>query len=148
MKNWTPEAIKAWTAGIIDGEGSVSLVLSRRPNRKRDTIGVRIRVVNTDKEMTDLLQLTWGGSVHVAKERTSKHKRAYYWDVGGNGMLRLLEAVKPYLITKEKRAELVIKYQELINARLHNNYFPPLTEDEYQVRLELYKEMKRLNKRG
>lgn len=95
------DIILAYTAGILDGEGSI--VNRHRPNAMRPTSFVS--VVNTDRGLIDFLLSEFGGSVH---ERTIQHlgkKPIFDWHITRTrDVLAFLEALLPYLRIKRDKA--------------------------------------------
>lgn len=90
----------AWTAGIIDGEGSLLVHRSGlRPPSARLAVG------NTDERMIGRLRDLWGGPVYDWQPPQPKRKHMYRWAVSGHRLGVVLRAVLPYLVTKRERAE-------------------------------------------
>ena len=148
--NWTPGTIKAWTAGIIDGEGTVSIIKHKRAEFEKHVfpgLQMRLRVANTNKDMLSLLQLSWGGNIYAPKRRREGHKQAYFWDIGCSRAVRVLESILPYLITKHNHAQLGIIYQDRVNKKIGRNG-KYLSSREKEMRLSMYEQMKVLNRKG
>jgi len=127
------EAEKGWLAGIIDGEGCVTLFFGVRRSGKMNNVSPQIIVGNTDKALIDRyadILGRLGVGVYVtqrkpqyrtgidgAMPKKSKYKDLYV--ASTTGFLRckkLLEVIADSLITdKRVRAFLIL---ELINQRL------------------------------
>lgn len=147
--NWTPQTIKAWTAGIVDGEGCIMLAKARKYVGNRQGVVARVQVVNTNKEVLGLLQLTWGGWVSTMKLSELNRKQAYKWEIMGTGMLRVLENIHSYLVIKEKQARLAMGFQRMLEER--KELVRPgvrLSDEEYEARWNMYGKMRALNQRG
>jgi hypothetical protein len=146
------EEIKiGYMAGIIDGEGSVSL---RRSNNNRRSFNPMIQVTNTNKEMLNWINANFSGAVykhtwgHYGKHKNEK--AAWLWQLKNhNDVEDFLKLIYPYLIIKKKQAELVLKYIDLhwhgnFNAK-NTAYYPEnLAKKELKIFLDLWK----LNSRG
>jgi len=97
-----------YIAGLIDGEGSVKM---RDHNQN-------IQIHNTDQKMMEWLIENFGGRVRVERRARENRKDLYRWEV--TRMLdtkMLLNAVKPYLVTKKERAQGTLEYIEQRLAR-------------------------------
>ena len=96
----------AYIAGIIDGEGTISLTRRHRNENRQ----LEISVSNTDLSLLLFLKRCVGAG-RIANKRTygSNHTPSAAYIVSNRQALRLLEQVCPYLRTyKAKRARLVL----------------------------------------
>ena len=159
MDNWTPQAIKAWTAGIIDGEGYVQIQKNNKTKHyRRDYYTLRVRVGNTDIKMLDLLQLAWGGHVRIHKRNRDNidninRRDMFDWDIQCTKARKVLEYILPYSVTKRKQVELAIDFQNRVSNRKGLGYEKGsrgvlLSMNEWQIRDKMYNKMRRLNKVG
>jgi len=97
----------AYIAGIIDGEGTISLT-RRHKNENRQ---LEISIANTEISLLNYLLKTIGTG-RITKKRTycDKHTPSATYLVSNRQALYLLRQVFPFLRTyKNKRAELVLK---------------------------------------
>ena len=116
----------AWLAGIIDGEGCISVYYSQKPRRHRDGHLERrlepfVTITNTNewiiREVQDIAKLIgveWNVQLSVDRK---KPDRKPCWTISFKASIRaakLLMAVMPYLVGKKRQAELVL---ELIKHR-------------------------------
>lgn len=97
-----------WVAGILDGEGCLSICCDLR---KRGNYYIpQVIVNNTDKRMLDVLyKLTSFG--HVTKRTKYTHqKQSWTWQVRRlSDIAVLLIEVYPYLVTKKEQASVLLK---------------------------------------
>jgi len=127
----------AYVAGIVDGEGCISVWTSKRKDR---WIGIQIFITNTNVEVLDFCQKVLGGVVKLHYHGTAKHKTSYRLSISSRSSVkRALEILLPYLIIKKKVAVLVIELIKSLDNRVHG-YTP---RD-----LEVVTEVKKLNRRG
>jgi hypothetical protein len=95
----------AYLAGFFDGEGSISLV------RGGPTIAVA--AVQVDRRPLDMLAMEFGGKVReMTKPTRPTHSQAYRWQVYSARARRFLRVVRPYLIVKADKADLVLAMPE------------------------------------
>lgn len=98
------ETDKAYIAGIVDGEGHISVKQQK------------ILVNNIDKKMINWLKKKTGGSVNVKPRIKKHHKKAWVWTLSPIATRGLLLIIMPYLITRKEKA------QELIREWIKNKY--------------------------
>lgn len=125
------ETEKAYIAGIVDGEGSITI------NITRCRWSPLISVINTYEELIDWLVPRF--HVNKLKVKTLKRWKERYiinvwktWDV-----ITILEQIMPYLIVKKRNAELVLEFCKL---KLFNLSGEPTSRD-----YEILKEIRTLN---
>ena len=138
----------AWTAGIVDGETSISI--AKRTRKKKISVfpeyQLQICCESKTKVMQDNLQKLWGGSVTPYKDKRENRADTWKWSIAANQAIQFLELVLPYLIVKSKQAELAIEFQSRVVERKETHHF--LTWRECAIRDKIYGEMKYLNRRG
>lgn len=102
----------AYIAGIIDGEGTITL--SRR--HRGDNRQLVVSVANTETNLLEYLCDTVGAGRITRKRTTStEHTPSATWQIDNRQALTLLSQIAPFLQTyKAQRAALVLeKYVEL-----------------------------------
>lgn len=92
-----------YLAGILDGEGCVSLGV-----RKRIYVTPTLQVTNTDRRLTDWLLCTLGGSVYDHRETRPGRKQCYLWSIAGAKARNIIREVRPYLRLKDKQADIIL----------------------------------------
>lgn len=145
----------AWTAGIIDGEGSCSIVrFYKKCNSSRITYNVRIEVRNTDKAMIEKLLQLWGGIMHRA-EMTSAGNQVYRWTVPPRKVVEFIDYIYPYSIAKKKQLilcrELRRRVDEkvgIVQVSIDNHPSPCLTNEEREYRRRLREKNHSFHRRG
>ena len=128
----------AYIAGIIDGEGSIYLGI-----QKKRLFIPAISISNNDEKMLQFCKETLRfGYISKRKCNISKNRPNHSWVhfIGKReDIVRVLIQVRPFLITKQKQADLLFEY--CVN-RLEIRQ--PYTERDY----EIYRELRILNKRN
>jgi hypothetical protein len=103
-----------YLAGIIDGEGTITI--GRQKQYKRETYVFRtwIFVANTFKPLVELLKQRHGGNWALGgKPRTKRYKQGYVWHMLDRETIApLLRSIMPYLVVKRRQAELVLRFIE------------------------------------
>jgi hypothetical protein len=106
----------AYLAGIIDGEGSIALV----PNNRGKNLQPRIVVAMSTKQPVKWIHKTFGGCyrkrwMEITPPRIGNSGYRYTWGVyNKDGVIAILEACMPYLKTKRRKAQEVIRYFEAL----------------------------------
>ena len=139
----TKEEKLAYLAGIIDGEGTITIFHYKRLNRYYLTV----EVYNNSKELIDWLINNFGGDsrpIHSASRLIQTNwKITYVWRISNNETLNFLKAVYPYLLVKKEQCEIAIKFKETFLKREC-----PISKTTFEFRKSLYERIKPLNQRG
>ena len=121
------ETLKAWAAGIFDGEGSPLISCTRQDTQDRFCIVVKI--ATTDPEISNSIQEAWNGRL-PAEQDTSKYglsKRLNYTiSFSRREALVFLKDIRPYTKTRLDRVDIVIKALEA--CQLYEELNPRFTQ--------------------
>lgn len=131
----------AYTAGIVDGEGTVALTPWTR------SFLPFVQVTNTDKRVIDWLSARFGGKLYIwDRAQHPIHKTRYNLRWVGKHATSLITQLRPYLVLKGEQADLIVRYySEGGNFHDGNNRLPVA---EYERRRQLHADLKVLNRRG
>lgn len=106
-------AEKAYIAGIIDGEGTVTLTRQHR----NETHSPEVSVANTDLRLLTWLKSKIGGHIRKKIKKLPQHNQAYTWTVRDNRAIDLLRCVEKLLIVKKAHSELITKKYKALTPR-------------------------------
>jgi hypothetical protein len=136
QSNATIESTRlAYLAGIIDGEGCISIV---RLNRGRKSLAYILRVIcnmNAPAQPLLLLKQIFGGRLG------GPYGKAFRWEVSTTEAAIALRAMLPYLTVKKAEAELGL---EFINVRRVNIGAQKVSLEEISKREDFFNRMKAL----
>ena len=130
------QAELGWFAGLLEGEGCITLFKQPRKNGKFDII-TGIQITNTDiniiQKLSDILSkcgLSW--FLRDKKLYSKNHSQCYYLECRQQGMLKKsLETFIPFMFgNKKSKALLVLDFLEKRNGKKGNN---PYTENELSL---------------
>lgn len=144
----TIETQRAYIAGIVDGEGTITI---KKRNVKRKS-GVFcfytcvVIVVNTDKKMLDFIANLYEGWININRRLKGNQRRSYIWVCGGDNMRKLLKDIFPYLIIKKKQAKIVLQFP--IYEHTGWGWKGGRSEAQKKKQDNLWIRMKELNRRG
>lgn len=142
------ETEKAYVAGIIDGEGTISITHYRHAGQKIN-ITKTIRVVGTDIRLLEWLKSRTGlGVIRPLLLDVLAHpnnKPQYSWSPTGKGRKAFLIDILPYLVLKRRQAELMLESLELSKHRGNGKYY---SEEILKRQVEIKGELNTLNHRG
>lgn len=140
------EVEKAYTAGIIDGEGYIGIKCSTREHVQRErSHRVYVAVSNTDQKMIKFLHDRFGGSVEY-KEFPKKNCRPQWrWRTSARNAVQFLTLIQPYLITKKLHANVAMGFQTTVSSM---NKGSGLDEETLMMRDVCMNRIHQLNKRG
>jgi len=138
-------SILAYTAGLVDGEGHITITNTSTGN----AFSLRLGVTNTKRVVLEWLKYHWGGEVWTKHEkRKVNHNVAYRWEVYGDKAAFIIKQIKKYLILKSAQATIALELQRV--KRQHNVHAGPI-----KTKRNVWKKMNKcrvkvqaLNKRG
>jgi len=108
----TKQTEKAYIAGIIDGEGCVTI--AKRNTKRKNGIfcfyQCLVIIVNTDKKMLDFIANLYGGWINTNHRLKGNQKISYKWVCAGDNMRKLLKDTLPYLRIKKKQAKVILQF--------------------------------------
>ena len=152
------KALIAYAAGIIDGEGCITI--SIKSNKKKHptynpSYVPRIVVGNLNGHILDLMFGLFGGSIRT---RCNKYENGYLtemvWEISSEKASRTAQQVYPFLRSKRTQAEILIRlqnrikveYRKLLKSGYKKGYHPRLSQHEIEERHNLYLKIKEANK--
>lgn len=127
-----------YVAGFIDGEGSIAIGKNVVHYSGKRVYYLRLSVHQMDRRPLDQLVERYGGSLTL--NRTHKPNAIWQWVVSGTTAARIIEEIRPFLISKAEQADLGLAFQSL--KGLHGNR--SVTGEELQVQGELHRQMQEL----
>lgn len=103
------DLIMAYVAGLIDGDGSLSLIRENRVN------GFKyypcIQLSNVFEEMVTFLHDTFGGIKKIKSRQTHSKKTQYVWNVRGlESCKNVLLKILPFLVLKQRQGQKLLNY--------------------------------------
>ena len=138
----------AYVAGIIDGEGCITLNRYRPP---RADLSVRytplVQVGNTNSDLTTMLERIFGGHVNV-RPGTTNHRACFVWVITGPGAGITLRSVREYLQLKRLQCDLLLEYLDGFRSFRGGPRSRRVATDELARRERIYLELKALNRTG
>lgn len=92
----------AYVAGILDGEGSISI-------QRRGEVRVDVGMAEKAIPLLNWLHRTYGGSVRPTGKETEKWQARYCWTLTTDPAICLLRLVAPYMTIKREIAQAILK---------------------------------------
>lgn len=134
----------AYLAGIIDGEGTISLY---KEGQRYSIPTLTVRVSSTDENLMTWLRRNFGGSYNKRKtKQKSTHKDSYTWSLYGKKLNIILHNILPYLQIKYIQAVMGLEFRRTVSSPEHNGRKIPEHIKIYRNLLcDLFREA---NKRG
>ena len=101
----------AYAAGILDGEGCLTVGLTKRVM----TYDSRIYVGMTEraKGVLELFRREFGGTLRKSRGATEKWEAAWMWSVSGRGAAAVLARVLPHLVLKQRQGQLLAELEAM-----------------------------------
>jgi len=109
----------AYMAGILDGEGCISItkICPKNTNLHNLSYGLQVRVGMVDKSIPLLFYYAFGGSFLQKIYSHKGYRNQWLWRVSGVLAVRSLKILLPYLRSKKNEAELAIRFWEVKRHR-------------------------------
>ena len=98
-----------WAAGLIDGEGCISIAKQARKDRPTAAYHLRITVTMVHLPTLERLQKIIGGNIHV-KRSYQNHRTAWVLTIYDKKALKALLRLIPHLVTKREEAEAALDF--------------------------------------
>lgn len=107
------EAEKAYLAGIVDGEGTVTLM----KHHKNETPTPSVSVANCNMKLLKWIKARVGGVIVSKKKYKTYHTDSFAWSVRQDRAIRLLGEIRGYLIVKRPQAQLIVNRYKAVTHR-------------------------------
>ncbi len=122
----------AYIAGLIDGEGTITLTRKHRNENRQ----LAITISNTERELLDYILRTIGAGKITNKRITRpQHTPSFTYAIYNRQALNLLSEIHPYLRTyKRRRAALILR--DYIRLTPRNGKYPEsvkLARDDFEA---------------
>ena len=105
----------AYIAGIVDGEGTITLSRLHRNEQRR----IVVSISNNERDLLEYVQQTVGAG-RISNKRTYRaaHAPSFHYQISSRQALALLEQITPYLRTyKSRRARLALAQYLAVTPR-------------------------------
>lgn len=144
----------AYMAGILDGEGSLTIGNYSSNTETGDKhYQVNIAVCSTDKILIDWIVEVFGGyqGTYTPNQMSRNgRKQVHRWQCSSNRLLHICEICLPFLTIKKRQAEILIQmrktYTDLHNVKGKQNA-QRLPKEILDIRQSLFEELKGLHNR-
>jgi hypothetical protein len=106
----------AYTAGIVDAEGCITIC--KKPQGDGFCYGAVVTVANNSRRLMRWLVANFGGNFgKLVDHRTNPPSIGYrWWTVNNSHTSRFLDLISPFLVLKEKQANLLRSFINLGNV--------------------------------
>src|SRR5512143_1215393 len=119
----------AYAAGIIDGEGSLSM------GKTHGYVSMELCVAVTDRGLLEWFVARFGGSSTSWHKANSTNRRVYYWSIRQARALHpFLTAIRPYLVIKGPQADVMLAFCDLVLRTRRPRLNEPLDRDQVAER--------------
>lgn len=126
----------AWLAGIVDGEGTISICLCNRKNAVHSKFKPCFQISNTNvallRKASEIIESLCGLYPHwvLTNKRMLECKVAYRISMSSQGrLLMILPRLLPYLTAKHEQAELALDYCTRRKERTGRHWYAHTDKD-------------------
>lgn len=122
-----------YTAGLIDGEGSITLLKGRSKDKFHHPV---VSVTSTSKELVDFLHQTFGGVLVNQKTYKLHHKQSWSWKITYDRAIEFIQIIRPFMKEHSKcqRCDMILSTYKSITNR-NGKY----TKEQIQIKLDFEK---------
>lgn len=140
---------KAYVAGLVDGEGSISLT-SYLHRIGREHWVLKVGISNRYLPVLEQLRTQYEGNIHRSgSSRAPNRQPCYEWILTGRDrQIRFLLDVQPFARIKQEQVKLALSYLRTIGSGSSLGRGKHLTTTQEEKRAALQEAMGILNKRG
>jgi hypothetical protein len=139
----------AYAAGLVDGEGCISVSRSFEPRRGRYQYGVQVVVANGDRRVLDWLQQTWGGWVVAVVRVQGRARSSWTWRCPtGQSAKPFLTGIRPWLRIKGAQCDNALEMIDLLLRGWRTLGRAPLPQAWLDEQEKHYWVQRELNHRG
>lgn len=138
---------RGYVCAFIDGEGSIRVQAQfSHGGRKRPWLNGGLEITNTNPTVIYWLKERIGGHVYIRKNHGNR-RDCYRLVVTGKKLIPVLVTVRRGLMVKRRQADRVL---ELLTGGMDGTWLgrDGLPDREITRRLQLHREVRRLNRRG
>lgn len=109
----------AYAAGLIDGEGTITLTIRKSKTGNKEYRYPVISVSSTTIELLDFMKMHYGGSIVMHKTYKAHHKEAHQWRLRGKSAVEFCGMIHPFLKerSKKQRAEFIFLNYDDVTIR-------------------------------
>ena len=140
-----------YLAGLLDGEGSLSL--ARRYHRDRSIeYSVRVAVYNCDRPVLEAVQKSWGGHLASVGPRHPEWRASHSLIWTNSAAAVVLRALVPHLRVKARHAATLLRFQAHVNESARSRdpagRLLPASQRERRIRARFHTQLRSMNRRG
>jgi hypothetical protein len=106
----------AWAAGVVDGEGCITVNRHQDSRRRSPTFVLTLKVNMTHEPTVARLHSMLGGWVVATAGRPSR-RASWLWLTQARAAQEALLRIQPYLFTKRHEADLALTFYDVENVQ-------------------------------
>lgn len=132
------EIEKTWLAGLVDGEGTITILRHRVKGRNKALFRPLLCITNSNLEILQRCKAITGvGEIYQQKRQELHYRQVHRWMVSDGKAVSIILEIRPYLIAKRRQAEIVCNLSSFKGIR---------GDEAYMIRASLWEEVKSVNK--
>jgi hypothetical protein len=135
-----------WLAGAIDWEGHICIERANPSGKyKRVRYWPIVSVSNTNRSALEKVKAIFDAPIYVTRKQDERRKEQWHWQASSREALKVITAVRPFLIIKGPQADAVIEYMAGVSSE---NRGIRLTDEEMSRRDSFYWKLRAMNAKG
>ena len=114
------QIIYAYVAGLIDGEGTITLTKINSNKKFRYPV---LSLTSTTYSFLEYLKSNFGGTICPNKVYKDNHRPSWHWKLIGNKTIDLLIHILPYMLEPDKKYRGNLIVNEYLNLTPRNGKY-------------------------
>lgn len=117
-EGWNPSANvveTAWLAGLIDGEGCITVNKQRPGSGGRVNVSYRLYLKITmchEVTIRRILEITGVGAITTNIPKNPKRRQSWTWWASNRQAAMIIQEVRPFLVTKAHEADIALEWAD------------------------------------
>lgn len=139
----------AYAAGLIDGEGCISILCSKKQSRRYYGATVDVGMTKKALPILERMKQEYGGTIIKRREKTGRWEESWSWRMHGGEAVAFLRRIGPFLLMKKPQVEVALALHAMIDMLPRNpNGTAKWTREAQATAADLKRTMLRLNSKG
>ena len=126
----------AYIAGLLDGEGHISVTFDHKRHHY-----LEVKITNTNVAVLQFVESVFGGRIWVHSKATPNRLTAYRWGIGGKGLDEFLETIQPFVRIRARQVEAALAFRATVRPFHATGQTAKLNTCEMEVRERLRQEI-------
>lgn len=146
FSKWTNEEQLSYLGAYFDGDGSIAINRTNNNFKFGVSYSPSVQINIANRKLLDVFKDKFGGSISESSG-SSTNVLCHIWGLRGYDQIsKFMEQIGPYVVDKVPQFKVMEQLVESHSEFLGESTRRKMTDEQFQVRTELYEEMRRLKR--